>query len=292
MERLQIAKEIKDITSREWTLDRYFKDIKKEKTITPQKEVDLAKKIKNWDQQALEKLVKANLRFVVSVAKQYQNQWLPLPDLINEGNYGLIKAAKKFDETRWFKFISYAVWRIRQSILAAIGQDAKTIRTPLHENNMVYKATKIIPRLEQENQRPPTHQEIAMALEVQEDIIQTSLDRDVRVFSYDAALLDDSEKSNLLDMLESTSFPSPDYELILQSCKDDIGRLFSKLSDKEKTVLQYYFWLDGLDAHTYEEIGERFGLTKERCRQIKTLAIKKIKKHHTNKTLKKYFREE
>jgi len=269
------------------SLDKYLHEISKVELLTPDVEVELAKRIKKGDREALETLIKGNLRFVVSVAKQYQNQGLSLSDLINEGNLGLIKAAERFDETRGFKFISYAVWWIRQSILQALAEQARIVRLPLNKIGSINKINKTFSQLEQEYQREPTREELAELLDTRIEIVESSLGVSNVHLSMDAPLTDD-ESNSLYDILLNNDSPSPDNELITNSLRKEIERSLSTLAEREADILRYYFGLNGKPAYTLEEIGEEFGLTRERVRQIKEKAIKKLKNQYRNRLLKTY----
>ena len=285
MRQLKITKQV---TNRETaSLDKYLQEIGKVNLITADEEVELAQKIRQGDQAALEKLTKANLRFVVSVAKQYQNQGLTLPDLINEGNMGLIKAAQRFDETRGFKFISYAVWWIRQSILQALAEQSRIVRLPLNKIGSINKINKAYTELEQINQRPPSTEEIAEKLEMGEVDVKESMRNAGRHVSMDAPLIE-GEDSNLYDVLRSSESPKPDRSLMLESLQVEISRALTTLSDRESDVVQLYFGLGEHTPMTLEEIGEKFDLTRERVRQIKEKAIRKLKHTSRSKTLKSY----
>ena len=285
MRQLKITKQV---TNRETaSLDKYLQEIGKVNLITADEEVELAQKIRQGDQAALEKLTKANLRFVVSVAKQYQNQGLTLPDLINEGNMGLIKAAQRFDETRGFKFISYAVWWIRQSILQALAEQSRIVRLPLNKIGSINKINKAYTELEQINQRPPSADEIAEKLEMGEVDVKESIRNAGRHVSMDAPLIE-GEDSNLYDVLRSSESPKPDRSLMLESLQVEISRALTTLSDREADVVQLYFGLGEHTPMTLEEIGEKFDLTRERVRQIKEKAIRKLKHTSRSKTLKSY----
>jgi RNA polymerase primary sigma factor len=279
---------IKQVTNRETpSLDKYLHEIGKVDLITAEEEVELARKIKRGDNKALEKLIKANLRFVVSVSKQYQNQGLSLPDLINEGNLGLIKAAQRFDETRGFKFISYAVWWIRQSILQALAEQARIVRLPLNKIGSINKINKTFSKLEQKFEREPSVQEIAYALEIASDDVKDSLKSSGRHVSMDAPLINDDEGS-MYDVLLNTDTPSPDKGLLNDSLRKEIERALSTLSYREANIIRLYFGLNGKHPHTLEEIGEEFNLTRERVRQIKEKAIKRLKNATRCKNLKAY----
>ena len=285
MRQLKITKQV---TNRETaSLDKYLQEIGKVDLITADEEVELAQKIKAGDKRALEKLVQANLRFVVSVAKQYQNQGLTLPDLINEGNLGLIKAAKRFDETRGFKFISYAVWWIRQSILQALAEQSRIVRLPLNKIGSINKINKMYAKLEQENERPPSPEELAEALDMSINDVKISLKNAGRHISMDAPLVE-GEESNLYDVLRSGESPSPDKDLMLESLRTEIERALNTLTPREADVIKLYFGLNGNHMMTLEEIGETFDLTRERVRQIKEKAIRRLKHTSRSKILKSY----
>lgn len=285
MRQLKITKQV---TNRETaSLDKYLQEIGKVDLISADEEVELAQKIKAGDNRALEKLTKANLRFVVSVAKQYQNQGLTLPDLINEGNLGLIKAAQRFDETRGFKFISYAVWWIRQSILSALAEQSRIVRLPLNKIGSINKINKMYALLEQSNERPPSAEEIAKELDMNENDVKESLKNSGRHLSMDAPLVE-GEESNLYDVLRSGESPNPDKELILESLRTEIERALETLTPREADVVRLYFGLGGLQQMTLEEIGETFDLTRERVRQIKEKAIRRLKHTSRSKILKTY----
>jgi RNA polymerase primary sigma factor len=249
--------------------------------------VELARKIRNGDQQALDKLIKGNLRFVVSVSKQYQNQGLSLPDLINEGNLGLIKAAQRFDETRGFKFISYAVWWIRQSILQALAEQARIVRLPLNKIGSINKINKTLARLEQEFEREPTAEEIAKTLEISPDDVKKALASSTRHVSMDAPLQQDEEGS-MYEVIQNKDVPLPDRNLINDSLRKEIERTLTTLGQREADILRLYFGLNGAAPLTLEEIGEKFDLTRERVRQIKEKAIRKLKQTSRSKNLKTY----
>ena len=285
MRQLKITKQV---TNRETaSLDKYLQEIGKVDLITAEDEVELAQRIKAGDQIALEKLTKANLRFVVSVAKQYQNQGLTLPDLINEGNLGLIKAAKRFDETRGFKFISYAVWWIRQSILQALAEQSRIVRLPLNKIGSINKINKTYAFLEQANQRPPSPEEIAKELDMTINDVKESLKNAGRHVSMDAPLIE-GEDSNLYDVLRSGESPNPDRELITESLRTEIERALETLTPREADVVRLYFGLGNQQPMTLEEIGETFELTRERVRQIKEKAIRRLKHTSRSKILKTY----
>ncbi len=285
MRQLKITKQV---TNRDTlSLDKYLHEIGKVELLSADKEVELAKRIKRGDREALDALVKANLRFVVSVSKQYQNQGLSLPDLINEGNLGLIKAAERFDETRGFKFISYAVWWIRQSILQALAEQARIVRLPLNKIGSINKINKAFNKLEQQFQREPTVDEIARLMESRPEMIEDSINFSNIHVSMDAPLRDD-ETNNLYDIMLNDDSPDPDQSLINGSLRLEIERSLSTLGEREAEILRYYFGLNGYQPHTLEEIGDEFGLTRERVRQIKEKAIKKLKNQYRNRLLKAY----
>lgn len=285
MRQLKITKQV---TNRETaSLDKYLQEIGKVDLITADEEVELAQRIKAGDQVALEKLTKANLRFVVSVAKQYQNQGLTLPDLINEGNLGLIKAAQRFDETRGFKFISYAVWWIRQSILQALAEQSRIVRLPLNKIGSINKINKTFAFLEQAHERPPSAEEIAKELDMTVEDVKQSLKNSGRHVSMDAPLID-GEDSNLYDVLRSGESPNPDKELLHESLRTEIERALETLTPREADVIRLYFGLAGQHSMTLEEIGETFDLTRERVRQIKEKAIRRLKHTSRSKILKTY----
>ena len=285
MRQLKITKQV---TNRETaSLDKYLQEIGKVDLITAEEEVELAQKVKQGDQLALEKLTKANLRFVVSVAKQYQNQGLTLPDLINEGNLGLIKAAQRFDETRGFKFISYAVWWIRQSILQALAEQSRIVRLPLNKIGSINKINKTYAFLEQSHERPPSAEEIAKELDMTINDVKESMKNSGRHVSMDAPLVE-GEDSNLYDVLRSGESPNPDKELIHESLRTEIVRALETLTPREADVIKLYFGLGENHPMTLEEIGETFDLTRERVRQIKEKAIRRLKHTSRSKILKTY----
>ncbi|EAR13277.1 MAG: RNA polymerase sigma factor RpoD/SigA [Polaribacter sp.] len=285
MRQLKITKQV---TNRETaSLDKYLQEIGKVDLITADEEVELAQLIKAGDQRALEKLTKANLRFVVSVAKQYQNQGLTLPDLINEGNLGLIKAAKRFDETRGFKFISYAVWWIRQSILQALAEQSRIVRLPLNKIGSINKINKMYAFLEQENERPPSAEEIAKKLDMTVNDVKESMKNSGRHVSMDAPLIE-GEDSNLYDVLNSGESPNPDRKLLHESLRIEIDRALETLTPREADVVKLYFGLGEHQPMTLEEIGETFDLTRERVRQIKEKAIRRLKHTSRSKILMTY----
>ena len=286
MRQLKISKQITNRESQ--SLDKYLQEIGKVELLTPDEEVELARRIKQNDQLALEKLTKANLRFVVSVAKQYQNQGLSLGDLINEGNLGLIKAAKRFDETRGFKFISYAVWWIRQSILQALAEQSRIVRLPLNRVGALNKIGKAFSKLEQEFEREPSPQEISEVLEnMSEDEISDTLKISGRHVSVDAPFVQ-GEENRLLDVLENDAEPDPDNELINESLSKEVERALSTLTQREAEVIRLYFGIGIEHSLTLEEIGEKFDLTRERVRQIKEKAIRRLRHTSRSKGLKTY----
>ena len=285
MRQLKITKQV---TNREnASLDKYLQEIGRVELITAEEEVELAKKIKKGDIKALEKLTKANLRFVVSVSKQYQNQGLSLPDMINEGNLGLIKAAQRFDETRGFKFISYAVWWIRQSILQALGEQSRIVRLPLNKIGSINKINKTFAKLEQEFEREPTPAEIAQMLDLTEQEVKDTMKNAGRHVSMDAPLLN-GEDSNMYDVLKSSDSPSPEKDLMTDSLRMEIERALKTLNEREADILRCYFGLSGTHALTLEEIGEKFELTRERVRQVKEKALRRLKHVSRSKILKTY----
>lgn len=285
MRQLKITKQV---TNRDTlSLDKYLHDIGKVELLSAEKEVELAKRIKKGDRAALEILIKANLRFVVSVSKQYQNQGLSLPDLINEGNLGLIKAAERFDETRGFKFISYAVWWIRQSILQSLAEQARIVRLPLNKIGSINKINKAFTQLEQEFQREPTVEEVAKLMDVKPSLIEDSLNYGGSQVSMDAPLREE-EGNNLYDVMLNDDSLEPDGELIDDSLRQEIERSLATLGEREAEILRYYYGLKGYQSLTLEEIGTEFGLTRERVRQIKEKAIKKLKNQYRNRLLKSY----
>jgi len=284
MRQLKITK---SITNRESaSLDKYLQEIGKEELITVEEEVELAQRIKKGDQEALEKLTKANLRFVVSVAKQYQNQGLSLPDLINEGNLGLIKAAEKFDETRGFKFISYAVWWIRQSILQALAEQSRIVRLPLNQVGSLNKINKAFARFEQEHERTPSAEELANELELPKEKVTDTLRVAGRHISVDAPFAD-GEDNSLLDVLVNTDSPNADKGLINESLATEVERALEILTERERDIIRYFFGI-GCSEMTLEEIGEKFDLTRERVRQIKEKAIRKLRQSQRSALLKSY----
>ena len=281
---------IKQVTNRETaSLDKYLQEIGREEMISADEEVQLAIKIRQGDRAALERLTKANLRFVVSVSKQYQNQGLALPDLINEGNMGLIKAAERFDETRGFKFISYAVWWIRQSILQALAEQARIVRLPLNKIGVINKINRAFSELEQKYERPPSVDELAEALEVSTEDVRQSLSNSGRHLSMDASLVEgDESSSSMYDLLPNDSVPGPENELVIESLRKDIERSLTTLTSREGDVVRMYFGLSGKYPLTLEEIGEKFDLTRERVRQIKEKAIRRLKHTSRSRMLKTY----
>lgn len=279
---------LKQFTNREnQSLDRYLQEIGKVDLLTPEDEIELAIKIKQGDTAAFERLTKANLRFVVSVAKQYQNQGLSLGDLINEGNLGLIKAARRFDETRGFKFISYAVWWIRQSILQALAEQSRIVRLPLNRVGALNKIGKAYRNLEQEFEREPSTEELAMELEMDISEVIEALQTSGKHVSVDAPFAK-GEENSLLDTIEDDQLPSPDLELMAESLKAEISSVLSTLPEREAEVVKLYFGVDVDHAHTLEEIGEKFNLTRERVRQIKEKAVRRLRQASRSKNLKTY----
>ena len=284
MRQLKITK---SITNRESaSLDKYLQEIGKEDLITVEEEVELAQRIRKGDQKALEKLTRANLRFVVSVAKQYQNQGLSLPDLINEGNLGLIKAAEKFDETRGFKFISYAVWWIRQSILQALAEQSRIVRLPLNQVGSLNKINKAFSRFEQENERRPSPEELADSLDLPAEKVADTLRVSGRHISVDAPFVE-GEDNSLLDVLVNDDSPIADRTLINESLSTEVERALSTLTERERDIIKLFFGINTQEM-TLEEIGERFGLTRERVRQIKEKAIRRLRHSSRSKLLKTY----
>ena len=288
MRQLKIAKQV---TNRETaSLDKYLQEIGRVDLISADEEVELAKRIKNGDRQALERLTKANLRFVVSVSKQYQNQGLTLSDLINEGNLGLIKAAERFDETRGFKFISYAVWWIRQSILQALAEQARIVRLPLNKIGNINKINRAFSELEQKLERPPSADELAEVLDCTTQEIKQSLSQNGRHISMDAPLVEgDDSSSSMYDVMGSKdSLPSPESNLVLESLRSDIRQSLKTLTPRESQVVIMFYGLEGKMPLSLEEIGDRFDLTRERVRQIKEKAIRRLKHTTKNVILKSY----
>lgn len=284
MRQLKITKAI---TNREnASLDKYLQEIGHEELISAEEEVELARRIKTGDRKALEKLTKANLRFVVSVAKQYQNQGLSLPDLINEGNIGLLKAAEKFDETRGFKFISYAVWWIRQSILQAIAEHGRVVRLPLNQVGSVNRINKVLSKFEQENERRPSVDEIADKTDLPHEKIEDVLKVNTRQVSVDAPMAD-GDGTSMIDFMQSDSDSSTDEELLKESLRAEIASALSVLNDRERNVIEAFYGINQPEC-TMEEIGKRYGLTRERVRQIREKAIRRLKQNTQNKMLKAY----
>ena len=284
MRQLKITK---SITNRESaSLDKYLQEIGHEELLSVEEEVELAGRIRKGDRKALEKLTKANLRFVVSVAKQYQNQGLSLPDLINEGNLRLIKAAEKFDETRGFKFISYAVWWIRQSILQAIAEQSRIVRLPLNQVGSVNKINRALNKFEQEHERRPSVDEIAETTDLPEDKIADAMNANTRHVSVDAPFVDGDDNS-LLDILTNNDAPMADNELVKQSLQTEISRALQLLNERERNIIEAFFGINQPEL-TLEEIGNKYGLTRERVRQIKEKAIRRLRNHTKNKMLKAY----
>lgn len=286
MRQLKITK---SITNREsQSLEKYLQEIGKVDLLTPEEEVDLAKRIKEGDQRALERLTKANLRFVVSVAKQYQNQGLSLSDLINEGNLGLIKAAQRFDETRGFKFISYAVWWIRQSILQALAEQSRIVRLPLNKVGSLNKINRAFSELEQRHEREPSAEELAASLEIPTEEVETTLGVAARHVSMDAPFVE-GEDNSLLDVLENSGTPGTDNQLdYTESLRGEIERSLSTLTDRQCDVIKLYFGIGIEHPMSLEDIGDKFGLTRERVRQIKDKAINKLRSTSRSKMLKNY----
>lgn len=285
MRQLKITR---SITNRESaSLDKYLQEIGHEDLLTVDEEVELAQRIRKGDREALERLTKANLRFVVSVAKQYQNQGLSLPDLINEGNLGLIKAAEKFDETRGFKFISYAVWWIRQSILQAIAEQSRIVRVPLNQVGSVNKINRVMNKFEQENERRPSVDEIAEKTDIPFEKIEDAISVNNRHVSVDAPFVD-GEDNSLLDVLVNDDAPMADRMLVIESLREEINRALTSLNDRERNIIEAFFGINQTTEMTLEEIGEKFGLTRERVRQIKEKAIRKLRQNTKSKMLKSY----
>ena len=284
MRQLKITK---SITNRESdSLDKYLQEIGHEELISVEEEVELAQRIKKGDRKALEKLTKANLRFVVSVAKQYQNQGLSLPDLINEGNVGLIKAAEKFDETRGFKFISYAVFCLHQSILQAIAAQRRIVRLPLNQVGSVNKINRILNKFEQEHERRPSIDEIADNVDIPHDKIEEAMKVNSRHVSVDAPFAD-GEDNSLLDVLPNNDSPMADRKLVLESLREEINRALQTLNERERNIIEAFFGINQQEM-TLEEIGDKYGLTRERVRQIKEKAIRRLRHNTQNKLLKSY----
>ena len=284
MRQLKITK---SITSRDSaSLDKYLQEIGREALLPVEEEVELSQRIRKGDRRALDKLVRANLRFVVSVAKQYQNQGLSLPDLINEGNVGLIKAAEKFDETRGFKFISYAVWWIRQSILQALAEQSRIVRLPLNQVGSLNKISKALSKFEQENERRPSPDELAEELDIPVDKISDTLKVSGRHISVDAPFVE-GEDNTLLDVIVNDDSPMADKSLVNESLSREIDRALSTLSEREKQIVEMFFGINHQEM-TLEEIGDKFNLTRERVRQIKEKAIRRLRNNSKNKLLKSY----
>ncbi len=284
MRQLKITK---SITNRESAaLDKYLQEIGHEDLISIDEEIELAQRIKKGDRKALEKLTKANLRFVVSVAKQYQNQGLSLPDLINEGNLGLIKAAEKFDETRGFKFISYAVWWIRQSILQAIAEQSRIVRLPLNQVGSVNKINRILNKFEQEHERRPNVDEIADQIDLPEDKIVEAMRVNGKHVSVDAPITDGAD-SSLLDVLPNTDSPMADNELVMESLREVVASALNVLNERERNIIECFYGINQREM-TLEEIGDKFGLTRERVRQIKEKALRRLRQNTKSKQLKSY----
>ena len=284
MRQLKITK---SITNRESaSLDKYLQEIGHEELISIEEDVELAQRIKKGDKEALERLTKANLRFVVSVAKQYQNQGLSLPDLINEGNLGLIKAAEKFDETRGFKFISYAVWWIRQSILQAIAEQSRIVRLPLNQVGSVNRINRILNKFEQENERRPSVDEIADKVDLPEEKIVDAMKAPSKHISVDAPFIE-GEDNSLLDVLPNADSPMADNELVMESLRAEISSALNVLNERERNIIEAFFGINQPEM-TLEEIGDKYGLTRERVRQIKEKAIRRLRHNTKNKMLKSY----
>ena len=286
MRQLKITKQVTNRESK--SLDKYLQDISKVDLITAEEEVELAQRIREGDQAALEKLTNANLRFVVSVAKQYQNQGLKLPDLINEGNVGLVKAAKRFDETRGFKFISYAVWWIRQSILQALAEQSRVVRLPLNKIGVINKINKTFSHLEQINERPPSAAEIAKELDMSISQVKVAMKNSGRHLSMDAPFKEGENDSNLYDVLSSDESPNPDDQLMKDSLSVEINRALDTLSQREADVIRLNYGIGNQPAMTLQEIGDMFDLSRERVRQIREKGIRRLKHQSKNKMLKKY----
>jgi len=284
MRQLKITK---SITNRESeSLEKYLQEIGKEELLSTDEEVELAQRIRKGDRKALERLTKANLRFVVSVAKQYQNQGLSLPDLINEGNLGLIKAAEKFDETRGFKFISYAVWWIRQSILQAIAEQSRIVRVPLNQVGSVNKINRMLNKFEQENERRPSSEEISEQTDIPQEKVDEAIMVNSRHVSVDAPFVD-GEDNSLLDVLVNDDAPMADRQLVIESLRSEIDTVLKMLNERERNVITAFYGI-GQPEMTLDEIGNKFGLTRERVRQIKEKAIRRLRNSTNNKLLKSY----
>ena len=278
---------IKSFTNRENdSLDKYLQDIGREELLTLDEEVELAQRIREGDSKALEKLTRANLRFVVSVAKQYQNQGLSLPDLINEGNIGLIKAARKFDETRGFKFISYAVWWIRQSIMQAIAEQGRPVRLPLNQVSSVNKINRALNKFEQENERRPSVDEIASSTDLSQEKIEEAIKANTKQVSMDAPFKD-GEENSLIDVLYSEDSPTTDAELLKQSLREEMAMALSVLNERERNVIKAFYGIEQPEM-TMDEIGKKYGLTRERVRQIRERALRRLRQQTHNKMLKAY----
>ena len=286
MRQLKITQSITNRADK--SLEKYLSDISKEEMITAEEETILARKIRNGDQDALQKLTKANLRFVVSVAKQYQNQGLPLIDIINEGNVGLIKAAKKFDETRGFKFISYAVWWIRQSILEALSEKSRIIRIPLNQVGVLGKINKVVCKLEQDLERMPTHEEISAALDISEYKVSETITASLKASSVDAPLGGNEDSSSMLEVLVNNDSPLADRMLIQESLKIEIERSLSTLDPRSKDVIKMFYGIDHICPISLDEIGNKLEISRERARQIKEKSIKKLRVSTRSKLLKSY----
>ncbi|MFL1895347.1 RNA polymerase sigma factor RpoD/SigA [Aquimarina sp. 2-A2] len=286
MRQLKITKQVTNRESK--SLNSYLQDVSKIDMITADEEVELAKRIQKGDENALNKLTRANLRFVISVAKQYQNQGLSLPDLINEGNVGLVKAAKRFDETRGFKFISYAVWWIRQAILQAIAEQARIVRLPLNKIGEITKINKVMGHLQQKYQRKPTAEEIASELQISISKVKLSLKNSSRSLSMDAPFQEGEDDFNMYNVLQSGDTPKPDNELMHESLKIEIERALDTLTPREKDVVMLNFGLNNQAAMTLEEIGQTFDISRERVRQIREKAIRRLRNRSKNRILKNY----
>jgi RNA polymerase primary sigma factor len=292
MARMRQLKISKQVTNRDTpSLDKYLTEIGKVKLITAQEEVELARRIKQGDNDALEALCKANLRFVVSVAKQYQGQGLTLPDLISEGNLGLIKAAGRFDETRGFKFISYAVWWIRQQILQSLAEQARIVRLPLNKIGSINKINKAFAKLEQEHERAPTATELAEMLEMSMEEVKTSMNNTGRHLSMDAPMREDGDSGNMYDLMHNPEQPDPSEDLMNDSLRQEVERSLNGLTGREGDVIRLYFGLGGNQPHTLEEIGRKFDLTRERVRQIKEKAIRRLKHAGRGRSLRTYLED-
>ncbi|MDN3666212.1 RNA polymerase sigma factor RpoD/SigA [Algibacter miyuki] len=285
MRQLKITKQVTNRESK--SLDKYLQDISKIPLITAEEEVELAQLIKKGDQKALDTLTTANLRFVVSVSKQYQNQGLTLPDLINEGNAGLVKAAKRFDETRGFKFISYAVWWIRQAILQALAEQSRIVRLPLNKIGSINKINKAYSFLEQENERPPSAQEIASKLDLSISDVKQSMKISGRHVSMDAPFKE-GETSNLYDVINASESPRPDSGLMQDALNIEVNRALDSLSEKEAEVIRHYYGISKKQPMSLQEIGDSFGLTRERVRQIKEKGIRRLRQTSKSKVLRTY----